>query len=459
MPTTVYMGIDARRDHSIRVPRPDLTVSIGTPNVCNRCHTEAHESAQWAADTIVQWYGAKRPDDPHYANAVHATRQRSPEGEDLARRLLRRKETPDIVRATLVEQLGGYPSDDAFALRQSALSDDNALVRAAAVRSFSDALVSVKFQIDGLREAIAADPRAYAELQQQTSLLSELAKAMVPRLNDSVRAVRLAAATVLAPVARETAGIANESSFKSAIAEYRAGQSAQSDRAEAHAGLGDLSMSLGDPAAAVESLRTAIRLQPERTQFRTQLAQMLDRIARDPAQADVWRKVSGSEDEIQRLREEEVQLLERDAKLLPGDPAPHDHRGRLLVLLKRDQEALEAFREATRLAPNEYEYWLWVALICERLQQWEEGVAALKQMMRLRPEGGEWQGLRQRYLETIRRQEAESPTEPPSGAPATKPPAVAREPVDAEATPPIQEPPGTSGRRAAPVLQPDDEPR
>ena len=33
-----YMGNDYRRDHSFRIPRPDLTLSIGAPNACNDCH-------------------------------------------------------------------------------------------------------------------------------------------------------------------------------------------------------------------------------------------------------------------------------------------------------------------------------------------------------------------------------------------------------------------------------------
>jgi tetratricopeptide (TPR) repeat protein len=464
MPTTVYMGIDARRDHSIRVPRPDLSVSLGTPNVCNRCHADANETAQWAADKIVEWYGSKRPDDPHFAQAIHAVRERAAEGEDLARRFLRRRETPDIVRATLIEQLGAYPSEESYAFRQAALSDDDPLVRAAAVRSFNEAIAALKVQIDGLREVALQNPAAALEARQQLSFLQELSDMVAPRLSDSVRAVRLAAAFVLAQAASEIPGLKQNASFQTAIDEYRAGRVAQSDRAEAHAGLGDLSMSLGDPAAAVESLRTAIRLQPSRTQFRTQLAQVLDRIARNPAQAEVWKKVGGSQDEIRRLREEEVKLLQRDAKLLPGDPSPLDHRGRLLVLLERDQEALKAFREATRLAPDEYEYWLWTALICERLQQWEEGVAALKQMMRLRPQGGEWQGLRQRYLETIRQQEVakNDSTEIGGNPKAAAAPAVesAEQTEQAEhSTPKPQQPPGTPGRRAAPVVQPADESR
>ena len=38
MPERAYMVIDLRRDHSIRIPRPDLSASLGTPNACSGCH-------------------------------------------------------------------------------------------------------------------------------------------------------------------------------------------------------------------------------------------------------------------------------------------------------------------------------------------------------------------------------------------------------------------------------------
>ena len=41
--TETYMGVDPRHDHSIRAPRPDLTVALGrenAPNACNDCHRD-----------------------------------------------------------------------------------------------------------------------------------------------------------------------------------------------------------------------------------------------------------------------------------------------------------------------------------------------------------------------------------------------------------------------------------
>ena len=59
MATRMYMVIDERRDHSFRIPRPDLSKQLGTTNACNNCHTAANETNQWAADAIKKWYGEK----------------------------------------------------------------------------------------------------------------------------------------------------------------------------------------------------------------------------------------------------------------------------------------------------------------------------------------------------------------------------------------------------------------
>ena len=58
MPAHSYMVVDRRHDHSLRVPRPDLTVKLGTPNACNDCH--ADKSAAWAAEQVEKWYGPDR---------------------------------------------------------------------------------------------------------------------------------------------------------------------------------------------------------------------------------------------------------------------------------------------------------------------------------------------------------------------------------------------------------------
>ena len=56
MPRTTYMVVDGRRDHSMRVPRPDESAAFGVPNACNSCHRDARRSGrrpQYAAGSAA----------------------------------------------------------------------------------------------------------------------------------------------------------------------------------------------------------------------------------------------------------------------------------------------------------------------------------------------------------------------------------------------------------------------
>ena len=46
MPERVYMGVDWRRDHSFRVPRPDLFAQTDAPDACTDCHAERSPAVQ-----------------------------------------------------------------------------------------------------------------------------------------------------------------------------------------------------------------------------------------------------------------------------------------------------------------------------------------------------------------------------------------------------------------------------
>jgi len=106
MASRTYMTVDVRRDHSFRVPRPDLTVKIGTPNACASCH--ANRPATWAAKQTASWFGTKRTDAPHYGEALAAGRSAAADAE---RRLIPTATDPalpPIVRATAVSLLGRW---------------------------------------------------------------------------------------------------------------------------------------------------------------------------------------------------------------------------------------------------------------------------------------------------------------------------------------------------------------
>ena len=86
MTTKTYMVVDARRDHSFRVPRPDFSVAYGTPNACNQCHKD--KTKQWAVETVVKWYGPNRRQEAHFVDGDRrrtsrlAERRESADGAD-----------------------------------------------------------------------------------------------------------------------------------------------------------------------------------------------------------------------------------------------------------------------------------------------------------------------------------------------------------------------------------------
>ena len=167
MPTKYYMVVDARRDHSIRVPRPDLSVSLGTPNACTQCHADRH--AQWAAETVADWYPQGRQITPHYGTALHAGRIGAADAEQQLDRLILDRSQPAIARASALPLLTPYASTASEpAMIKAALTDPDPLVRIRAPRALPG----------------SAPPR--------------FVDAATPLLSDPARAVRIEAARALA---------------------------------------------------------------------------------------------------------------------------------------------------------------------------------------------------------------------------------------------------------------------
>jgi len=79
MPERPYMIIDYRADHSLRVPRPDLTVKIGTPNACGQSGCHDDKPVTWIVDAYDRWYGKAKK--PHYGTALAAGRAGKPEAQ------------------------------------------------------------------------------------------------------------------------------------------------------------------------------------------------------------------------------------------------------------------------------------------------------------------------------------------------------------------------------------------
>ena len=301
MPSRTYMGVDARRDHSFRVPRPLQSAALGTPNACNDCH--ADRTPQWAGARVREWYGRDPTGLQRYAEALHAARSRAVDPEPLLLALLGDTAQPAIARATAAEELALLPSRatlDALALSQG---DPSPLVRQAALRGLS---------------ALPPDARW---------------RIAAPRLRDPVRAVRIAAVALFADAGPTPPQ--HRSAWDAATGDFLAAQRQNADQPEAHVALGNFRAARGDFAAAERDYRDAIALDPDWVPSYVNLADLLRALGRDAE----GKTVLG--DGISRA---------------PGEAALHHSLGLLEVRAHDMPRALEALRRAAELAPGEPRY-------------------------------------------------------------------------------------------------------
>jgi len=126
-----YMGIDYRRDHSFRVPRPDLSIKHGTPNACTQCH--ADETDEWAEEYITQWFGESRR--YHYSEALASVKEEKPEAVPELKNILADDLYPPNIRNLALQHIGNYFPDSLNQLANNYLTHTNPAFRIASIRT------------------------------------------------------------------------------------------------------------------------------------------------------------------------------------------------------------------------------------------------------------------------------------------------------------------------------------
>ncbi|WP_415714978.1 multiheme c-type cytochrome [Roseibium sp.] len=237
-----YMGIDGRRDHSFRVPRPDLSAKIGTPNACSDCHTD--QTAAWAAEELEKRFPDSVHRGPHFATSFHGARQgRRGTGADLLA-IAMQKSFPAIVRASALDLL--VRQADAGLANQAAqlLDDEHPLLRAAALK---------------LQEAVP-----------ETERLGRVLAA----LEDPVKSVRIEAARQLLGLRRSPIPPESVDATRTASREWQETLAAKADFPETHMAIGGTALVLRNPAAAISAFTEVTRLDPQLVQAWTFLVRL-----------------------------------------------------------------------------------------------------------------------------------------------------------------------------------------
>ncbi len=243
MPETTYMVVDPRRDHSMRIPRPDLSLVVGVPNACNQCHTD--KDAKWALEATREWGVNYFDTASHPARAFHNFEQGDLRAVPRLAQLANDSSAAPIWRATAMEALGRAGGRETMQTVAAILYDDNPLIRTSTVRS-------LEFMQPG----------------QRFQLLSHL-------IDDDITSVRMAVAESLAqtPLAQLTPEDAQR--LRALFKEYESILAEHADMPETQMQLGVFRIQRGDSAGAERAYRQAITLNPQLIPAHLNLADLM----------------------------------------------------------------------------------------------------------------------------------------------------------------------------------------
>jgi predicted CXXCH cytochrome family protein len=332
MPTRTYMVVDRRHDHSLRVPRPDLSAKVGTPNACNDCH--ADKPAEWAASAIERWYGPSRKGFQTYAEAFHAAWADQANAATLLAAVAGDRNASAFARASALSALGSHISPSNINLARVGLADPDPLVRIGALHMLEN-----------------------GPANQLWPLVS-------PLLSDSSRGVRVRAAALLAALPTSSQPAADRERFERAAAEFVAAQRLNADRPEARSALGSFFATRGRAADAEAEYKAALRLSSQYAPAAVNLADLYRGLGREADGESVLRAAIAAS---------------------PQDAGLHHALGLTLVRLKRTDEALEELHHAAELDPGQARYAYVYAVGLHSAARINDALAVLKKSLARHP--------------------------------------------------------------------------
>lgn len=326
MPAKTYMQIHSRRDHSFRVPRPDLSAALNIPNSCNDCHRD--QQPAWAAAAISRWTGNPTNTADHFASAFDTAWTGGGAFDSLLAiaRAPGRGPTasvlPGMVRASALALLPGQAvplPEAAHDVLTAAALDSDPLVRLGAARALAG-LPAVDAVRIGSR--LLSDPRRAVRIEAGRALIGPASDQQFP--GDQMTA-------------------SQQAQLQSALTELIATERAAAERPESHVNLAQIYSRLGRDDEAEKELQTALRLDAHFVPAYVNAADLERSRGRDPA-AEQW--------------------LLRAIAIAPEAAEPVHALGLLEVRQGQRAKALSLLGKATRLDPatTRYAYVYAVAL-------------------------------------------------------------------------------------------------
>lgn len=351
MPETTYMVVDPRRDHSLRIPRPDLSDKLNTPNACIQCHDT--QTNAWALQHFRQWY-PNRVGSSHYGEVLHAGFSAQPAAMPQLATLANDVAASDLVRASALRLMGQYSNPYAFNTAMTLLESSSALVRRAALLVLAD-------------------------IQPQQAV-----QTVLPLLQDPAKAVRLEAVRLLllAGVGMNGALLpeSQRQLFNRVLAEYAASLAVNADSPGGQIQLGVYHQLQGQQAAAITAYNRALAIEPDFIPAMINLA-------------DIYR-MQGNEAEAKRY-------LQRALQVDSNNVSANFSLGLLLIRTGQLPQALTHLERAASQAPDIAHYRYVFAVGLYEAGQPERAISELKATLKAHPDNQQVRSALVGYLRAI----------------------------------------------------------
>lgn len=331
-----YMQLDPRRDHSIRIPRPDLSDELETPNACTQCHSD--KSNTWATRYMREWYGDDLINSYHYGESFHAARESVPGAESELVKLAENKDLAPMIRATATMLMTEYPGQQREDLLALTIRDEDPLIRYASINALMNSA-----------------PESVMNL-------------LLPALKDSVRLVRIMAVYNLAGIPEEQIPEQYRQLYKSVMDEYKNSLLINADHPNTHINFGNIYLRQGDYAKAEASYKLAIELGPELFTPYINLADLYRREKRDKEGEKILKEALEKNPDMAPINyslgllkvregdtETATEYLKKAATLDPDDPHYSYVYGIALNSQKKPAEAINFLENALKRHPYDKE--------------------------------------------------------------------------------------------------------
>ena len=369
----VYMGNDFRRDHSFRVPRPDLSIRTGDPNACIKCHDD--QSDEWAAEAVVKWYGPDRI--KNYADVMADIHNRVPQGVTDAIQMVGDTSVSEIIQATLVEFIATLGTEESNKLIVKALDHYDPLVRYAAVGALGQYPVQDRIQH------------------------------LTPMFSDSVRSVRTLAAYQLADASERTYVGKEKELRNEAIREFENSLDMQADFPAGQLLRGQYYHKQNKLEEAKTAYKDAVYQDPYLPQPFYYLANISydegnigearsyfkNAIKNDSLYIDARYGLGLLEAEVGDLNSAAIHL--GLAAQLSGNPRYYYNWGLTLQNLNRRSEAESAYLTAIEIDNRSEFNWYALAILYIQNRQYQKAINAAMQLVNLNPQNPEYRNILQ----------------------------------------------------------------